>query len=79
MALFYGRKTDGIFQNWDEVNSYVNKDGELLQPNAQPGDVRFVDVTSDGVINDQDRTKLVKVCLIGPSVSRLVQSGKASI
>lgn len=40
MALFYGRKTDGIFQNWDEVNSYVNKDGELLQPNARPGDVR---------------------------------------
>ena len=57
---FYGRKTDGIFQNWDEVNSYVNKDGELLQPNAQPGDVRFVDVTSDGVINDQDRTKIGK-------------------
>lgn len=57
---FYGRKTDGIFQNWDEVNSYVNKDGELLQPNARPGDVRFVDVTSDGVINDQDRTKIGK-------------------
>lgn len=57
---FYGRKTNGIFQNWDEVNNYVNEKGELLQPNAQPGDVRFVDVTSDGVINDQDRTKIGK-------------------
>ena len=42
------------------MNNYVNEKGELLQPNAQPGDVRFVDVTSDGVINDQDRTKIGK-------------------
>lgn len=57
---FYGRKTAGIFQNWNEVNSYVNENGELLQPNAQPGDVRFVDINGDGAINDQDRTKIGK-------------------
>ncbi len=57
---FYGYKTDGIFQNWGEVNSYVNDKGELLQPAAQPGDVRFVDYNKDGSINDSDRTKIGK-------------------
>lgn len=57
---FYGYKTDGIFQNWDEVNSYVNESGVLLQPNATPGDVRFVDIDGNGVINDADRTYLGK-------------------
>lgn len=58
--FFYGMKTDGIFQNWDEVNSYVNSNGERMQPNAQPGDVRFVDYNGDGIINDNDRTKIGK-------------------
>ncbi|SKC50282.1 TonB-linked outer membrane protein, SusC/RagA family [Bacteroidales bacterium WCE2008] len=58
--FFYGYKTDGIFQNWDEVNSYVDKDGNLRQPQAQPGDVRFADVNGDGYVNDQDRTKIGK-------------------
>ena len=57
---FYGYKTDGIFQNTDEVNAYVNNKGELLQINARPGDVRFVDVNEDGKINDDDRTKIGK-------------------
>jgi TonB-linked SusC/RagA family outer membrane protein len=57
---FWGWKTDGVFQNWDEVNSYVNKDGDLIQPNAQPGDFRWKDINGDGVINDSDRTKLGK-------------------
>lgn len=58
--FFYGMKTDGIFQNWDEVRSYTNSNGELLQPNAQPGDVRFVDTNKDGSVNDNDRTKIGK-------------------
>ncbi|MBO6045764.1 MAG: TonB-dependent receptor, partial [Bacteroidales bacterium] len=37
---FYGMKTDGIFQNWAEVESYRDRDGNLMQPSAQPGDVR---------------------------------------
>ena len=57
---FYGMKTDGIFQNWDEVNAYKNDKGELLQPKAQPGDVRFVDTNKDGVVDDTDRTKIGK-------------------
>ena len=57
---FYGMKTDGIFQNWDEINSYLDKNGNLMQPNAQPGDVKFVDTNKDGFVNDDDRTKIGK-------------------
>lgn len=56
---FWGYKTDGIFQNWDEVNAYTH-DGQLIQPDARPGFVRFVDVNGDGAINDSDRTKIGK-------------------
>lgn len=57
---FFGYKTDGIFQTMDEVRSYVNKDGEMIQPDAVPGDVRFVDVDGDGAITAADRTKIGK-------------------
>lgn len=51
---FYVIKTDGIFQNWEDVYEHM-KDGKLIQPNAQPGDLRFVDYNNDGEINDKDR------------------------
>lgn len=57
---FYGMKTNGLFQNQAEVDAYVNSKGEKLQPEAQPGDVRFVDFNNDGSIDDNDRTKIGK-------------------
>ncbi|MBO5708898.1 MAG: TonB-dependent receptor, partial [Bacteroidales bacterium] len=57
---FYGHKSDGIFQNAEEVAAHVNKDGMPLQPSAQPGDVRFLDVDGDGDIDDDDRTYIGK-------------------
>ena len=57
---FYGYKTDGIFQNWDEINAHVNSEGALLQPKAEPGDVRFVDFNNDGILDDADRTYIGK-------------------
>jgi hypothetical protein len=57
---FYGYKTDGIFQNMDEVRAYKNASGKMIQPNAVPGDVRFVDVDGDGSITAADRTKIGK-------------------
>jgi len=56
IAYFYGYKTDGIFQNMNEVYQHFGSDGIPLQPNAKPGDVRFVDVNGDNVINEDDRT-----------------------
>ncbi len=58
IAFFYGWETDGLFQNESEIYSHLGPDGQLLQPNAEPGDVRFVDINNDGVINDDDRTNI---------------------
>jgi TonB-dependent starch-binding outer membrane protein SusC len=55
---FYGFKTAGIFQNFAEINSYTNIAGTLIQPNAKPGDFRWVDNDGDGKITDNDRTFL---------------------
>ena len=55
---FYGFKTDGIFQNWAEINGYANPAGTLIQPNAQPGDLKWVDTDLDGIITDKDKTFL---------------------
>lgn len=46
--------TDGYFNSAEEVQAY-NKDGVLIQPSAEPGDIRFKDVNGDGTINDEDR------------------------
>lgn len=45
---------DGIFRSEEELNAH-SKDGKLIQPGAQPGDVRFKDTNNDGQINDDDR------------------------
>ena len=58
--FFYGWKTAGIFQSKEQIAGYVNSAGELLQPDAVPGDVIFIDYNGDGVIDDGDRTKLGK-------------------
>ena len=46
---FYGWKTDGLFQN--------NADA-AVQAGAKAGDIRFVDINGDGVIDADDRTYL---------------------
>lgn len=56
IGSFYGYKTNGLFQNWNEVNNYKGHTGQVLQPDASPGDIRFVDVNNDGVIDENDRT-----------------------
>ncbi|MBE8725430.1 SusC/RagA family TonB-linked outer membrane protein [Flavobacterium hungaricum] len=52
---FYGFKTAGIFQNAAEVAAYKNAAGNLIQPNARPGDFRWVDANGDGAISDDDK------------------------
>ena len=55
---FYGLKTAGIFHTQAEVDAYKTKDGTAIQPNARPGDVKFVDNNLDGKIDDLDRVNL---------------------
>lgn len=54
LESFYVIKTDGIFQNETEIYQHT-KDGKLIQPAAQPGDLKFVDYNNDGIIDDKDR------------------------
>ncbi|HKK45699.1 MAG TPA: TonB-dependent receptor [Balneolaceae bacterium] len=56
IGAFYGFKTEGIFQTQQEVNNYVDKNGNMIQPNAQPGDFKWADLNGDGQITSDDRT-----------------------
>ncbi|WP_206365282.1 SusC/RagA family TonB-linked outer membrane protein [Sphingobacterium corticibacterium] len=56
IGMWYVLETDGIFQNIEEINSYQNAEGRVIQPNAQPGDIRFKDHNGDGTITNADKT-----------------------
>jgi TonB-linked SusC/RagA family outer membrane protein len=58
VGAFYGYSTDGLFQSNAEAKAYVNTKGEVYQPNAVAGDIKFKDVNGDGVINNSDRVVL---------------------
>ena len=56
IGYFIGYQTDGVFQNQEEIDNAT-----VIQPGAQVGDLRFVDVDGDGVINfsnNSDKTNL---------------------
>ena len=55
IGYLYGYTADGIFQNQAEIDAHIGTDGQLLQPNAVPGDIRFSDVNNDGVLDENDR------------------------
>jgi hypothetical protein len=55
ISRFYGYVADGIFQNWEEVYAHTDEYGTLIQPDAQPGDIRFLDVNHDGQLNSDDK------------------------
>jgi TonB-linked SusC/RagA family outer membrane protein len=53
-------KTAGLFQSQQEIDNYTWTDPKSgvtrkIQPNARPGDLKFVDYNDDGQINDDDR------------------------
>lgn len=58
IGYFWGLKTAGVFQTEAEVNAYKGKSGNPVQPDAKPGDVRFVDLNGDGVIDANDKTMI---------------------
>ena len=58
VGAFYGYSTDGLFQSNAEAKAYVNAKGDVYQPNAVAGDIKFKDVNGDGVINNSDRVVL---------------------
>ncbi len=58
IGYLFGYETDGIFQNESELAAYTNADGGLIQPDAAPGDLKFVDINGNGIIDPDDRTMI---------------------
>jgi TonB-linked SusC/RagA family outer membrane protein len=48
---YYGYKTDGLFQNYEEIKNSALPVGAKVEP----GDVKYVDRNGDGTIDDNDR------------------------
>ncbi len=55
---YYGYKNDGIFQSQTEIDNYAKQQVAGENYATQPGDIKYVDVTGDGVVNAEDRTYL---------------------
>lgn len=55
---YYGLETAGLFRSQEDAELYKNTNGQKIQPDAQAGDMKFVDQNGDGAINDQDRVFL---------------------
>lgn len=56
LGYFYGYKTDGVYQS----NTEIAERG-VTQAGAQPGDLRFKDLTPDGNINYSDNSDKTKI------------------
>lgn len=54
LGSYYGYKTGGLFQSYDEIANSALPVGASVQP----GDVKYVDTNKDGVIDDKDRVVL---------------------
>jgi TonB-linked SusC/RagA family outer membrane protein len=55
ISRFWGYVADGIFQNWTEVYAHTDDAGTRIQPDAQPGDIRFRDLNRDGSLDENDK------------------------
>lgn len=55
IGSFYLFKTDGLFSSNEAAAAYVNKDGKKIQPYADAGDIKFVDVDGNGSIGEEDK------------------------
>ena len=58
IASFYGFKTNGLYQTQADIDNDPNLKNDPNKANIKPGDVRFVDINGDGIIDDKDRTNL---------------------
>lgn len=55
IGAFYLYETAGLFQTQGEIDAYVDSEGNLIQPNAAPGDIKFVDQNGDGKLDSDDK------------------------
>ncbi|MCY7420949.1 MAG: TonB-dependent receptor [Chitinophagaceae bacterium] len=53
---WYVLQTNGIFQSQADIDAHRGKTGQVLQPWSKPGDIRYMDVDNDGILDlDKDR------------------------
>lgn len=55
VGVFYGYVTDGIWNSQDEINQFLSNHPGYNIGAAGPGDVKFVDINGDGVVNSNDQ------------------------
>lgn len=55
LGEYYLFQSAGIFKTQAEIDSYKTKDGDLMQPQAKPGDLKFADANGDGYLDDNDK------------------------
>ena len=55
---YYGYKTDGIFKSQEEIDNYAKQEVAGVGYETKPGDIKYVDVNGDGVVNSNDMTYL---------------------
>ncbi|HTN36970.1 MAG TPA: TonB-dependent receptor [Arachidicoccus sp.] len=55
ISAFYLIKDIGLFNSQEEIDNYKGPNGQLIQPNAAPGDIKFLDKNGDGQISDLDK------------------------
>lgn len=58
IGYFWGYKTAGIFQSEEDILAWQEAGNGILQADVKPGDVKYVDVVKDGVIDTNDKTDL---------------------
>jgi TonB-linked SusC/RagA family outer membrane protein len=58
IASFYGWKTNGLYQTQAEIDNDPALKNDSRKANIRPGDVRFLDLNGDGLIDGNDRTNL---------------------
>ena len=56
IGYFWTYKTDGVFQNQAEIDAWKAAGNGTIVDNVVPGDLKFVDLNHDGIINDADKT-----------------------
>ncbi len=64
IGYFYGFKTEGVIQNQQDLQDYLDRncggkaENSLQGTGIKPGDLKFVDTKGDGVISDEDKVDL---------------------
>ena len=58
IGYFWGYKTAGIFQSQADIDAWKAAGNGILQPGVKPGDVKYMDLDHNNIIDAKDKTDL---------------------